>query len=286
MVACSSSSSSRRSGPAMNVTRPSRRTVSASARRSSSLGSLSSERMSTETSRDSTRPAIRLAMCDRSHGTPANWRACVVSWRATQRTRAVSSASIVRAAAARLGPTNSSRAGASGSVTGNSYCPSTRVARKPDSAPTSTASRLPVTARTGPASGPSPSDCLATTGSSTRLHRAEVDRGPLAAVDRLGVGQGLRRRQPRVLRDQLGAALPRSRAPRSQRRSRPPAPARCSRTPPAPPAPPSASRPSVEARRAGAGRRAGARARRPSVPRPAATAARCRAARRAGRRRQ
>ena len=74
---------------------------------------------------------------------------------------------MVLAVAARLGPTNSSRARACGSVMGNSYCPSTRAARKPDSAPTSTASSVPMTARIGAASAPNPSACLSITGSMT-----------------------------------------------------------------------------------------------------------------------
>ena len=47
------------------------------------------------------------------------------------------------AACARLGATNSSRAGLSGSSTGNSYWPSTRPARKPETAPASIASTPP-----------------------------------------------------------------------------------------------------------------------------------------------
>ena len=106
-------------------------------------------------------------MCGRSHGTPPNCSACVTSWSATQRSSSSGSASSADAATARLGDTNSSRAGASGSRIGNSYWPSTRWPSIPDTAPTSTASSAPEAALTAPESGPMPWPSLSATGSST-----------------------------------------------------------------------------------------------------------------------
>ena len=88
--------------------------------------------------------------CGRSHGTPPNCSACVISCSATQRSSWSAGASSAAAACARFGATNSSRAGLSGSSTGNSYWPSTRPARKPETAPASIAITPPATTRSGP----------------------------------------------------------------------------------------------------------------------------------------
>ncbi len=76
----------------------------------SGSGIRSMERASTVALASSSRTAA--AMCSRSHGTPPNWSACVVSCSATQRRRSLGSASSFSAASARFGPTNSRRGGA------------------------------------------------------------------------------------------------------------------------------------------------------------------------------
>ena len=165
MNACMASSATRRSGPTISVAMSPSRTLSTSERRSETSGSLSTRDGSTSSPPSSSRTIE--AMCGRSHGTAPNCSACVVSCSATQRSSWSASASRASAAWARLGETNSSRAGASGSRIGNSYWPSTRWPSRPEITPTSTASSAPEAAPTAPESGPMPRPRRSDTGSST-----------------------------------------------------------------------------------------------------------------------
>ena len=138
-----------------------------------------------------------------------------------------------RRRAPRLGATNSSRAGASGSSTGNSYWPSTRPARKPEIAPASTASSAPRRRRRRRSAGPSPPPSrsrdrvehglAATSGwprssswRSTRLgdrQRRGGDRGRCSAETSRSALLGRAVERPRTARDRRragGAATPRA----------------------------------------------------------------------------
>ena len=128
-MACMRSSSSRRSGPSDQRASPPSRTGRPAPRRSPRSGSAQPAGVDRDGSRAARERGRRGAA--RSHGTPPNWSAWVASCSATQRSSSSGSASSAAAAWPRFGATNSSRAGASGSSSGNSYWPSTRWARKP-----------------------------------------------------------------------------------------------------------------------------------------------------------
>src|SRR3954468_23465883 len=165
MNACMRSRAARRSGPTISVVTSPSRIFSTSPRRSPKSGRLNNRLGSTSSPANSS--PTRPAMWARSHGTPPNWSAWVISWSATQRSSSSLSASRLIAAWARLGETNSSRAGASGSRIGNSYWPSTRWPSMPEIAPTSTAMSAPPAARAGPASAPRLLPRVSVTGSIT-----------------------------------------------------------------------------------------------------------------------
>src|SRR4051812_48470985 len=165
MNACMRSRAARRSGPTISVVTSPSRIFSTSPRRSPRSGRLNIRLGSTSSPLNSSRTTP--AMWPRSHGTPPNWSAWVISWRATQRSSSSLSASRLIAACARLGETNSNRAGASGSRIGNSYWPSTRWPSMPEIAPTSTAMSAPPAARAGPASAPRLLPRVSVTGSIT-----------------------------------------------------------------------------------------------------------------------
>src|SRR4051794_33241058 len=165
MNACMRSRAARRSGPTISVVTSPSRIFSTSPRRSPRSGTLNIRLGSTSSPLISSRTTP--AMWPRSHGTPPNWSAWVISWRATQRSSSSLSASRLIAAWARLGETNSNRAGASGSRIGNSYWPSTRWPSMPEIAPTSTAMSAPPAARAGPASAPRVLPRVSVTGSIT-----------------------------------------------------------------------------------------------------------------------
>ena len=138
MNACSAVEHARAApGRATSVARPSSRTCVDERREVGQVGQ-PQQAARVDLERAEQLAARIAARCARSHGTPPNCSACVVSCSATQRSSWSGSASSAVAAWPRLGATNSSRAGASGSRTGNSYWPSTRPARKPEIAPAST----------------------------------------------------------------------------------------------------------------------------------------------------
>ena len=227
MNACAPSSWPRRSSPTATNASPSSRTRSSSARRSDASGRRS--RPDGLTSSAPSSSPIRPARCSRSHGTPANWSACVVSCSATQRSSWSGSASSVLAAWPRLGATNSSRAGAAGSSGGKSYWPSTRPARKPEMAPASSASSAPA----APPSGPSRAPSRSATGSSTppserRLASIHWPRSTASAT-----GSGVQRLEPGVGGDEPLALGGRVRQPLERRAGHPRAAARRCRGPPA-----------------------------------------------------
>ena len=115
------------------------------------------------------------AMCSRSHGTPPNWSACVVSCSATQRSSCVGvGVQRARRRGRGSGATNSSRARRPRArARGNSYWPSTRPARKPEIAPDLGApAATPAAAPTTPLSGPSPSPSLVGDRVEHAAHRA------------------------------------------------------------------------------------------------------------------
>ena len=114
MNACMRSSSARRSGPTTERRQAAVADLVEQARAGrTASGSRSSPRGSTLERRRAAR-APSPARCARSHGTPPNCSACVISCSATQRSSCSGSASSARAAWPRLGATNSSRAGAVG----------------------------------------------------------------------------------------------------------------------------------------------------------------------------
>ena len=94
----------------MTVARPSSRTRSSSFLRSVTSGTRSSAARVRTRARRAARAAVA-CRCGRSHGTPPNCSACVISCSATQRSSWSAGASRPFAACARLGATNSSRAG-------------------------------------------------------------------------------------------------------------------------------------------------------------------------------
>src|SRR3954452_16695396 len=165
MNACMRSRAARRSSPTISVVTSPSRIFSTSPRRSPRSGRLNIRLGSTSSPLNSSRTTP--AMWPRSQGTPPNWSAWVISWRATQRSSSSLSASRLIAACARFGETNSNRAGASGSRIGNSYWPSTRWPSMPEIAPTSTAMSAPPAARAGPASAPRLLPRVSVTGSIT-----------------------------------------------------------------------------------------------------------------------
>ena len=234
-----------------------RATASTSPRRSSSAGQPAEElaRVDVERARSARAPCPRGAA--RSHGTPPNCSACVS--RAARPSAAAGRARRRACGAAwpRLGATNSSRAGASGSSTGNSYWPSTRPARKPEIAPASTAEHG---ARRARRRRRQRAHALATR-SRGRLehaaHRARFASIQAGAVDRLGDRQRLAAAQAGVGRHEPLALL------RGRRRARGtapgPPPAGAPRRPP-PPCPPAASRPCLQDGRRRSARSARARA--------------------------
>ena len=185
MKACTRSSVSRLSSPIMTVASPSSRTRSTTSSKSVTSGTRKNDAGFMRTASSSSRSwACRYS---RSHGTPPNCSACVISCSATQRSSWSAGASSDSAACARLGATNSSRAGWSGSSTGNSYCPSTRPARKPLIAPASTAITPPARIPSGPSLHADP----LRRGLQHRLERHEVRVDPALALDRLGDRHGL-----------------------------------------------------------------------------------------------
>ena len=139
-----------RSGPATACTRPSWRTESHAARRSCILGRRSSAAGSTSTLTEESSSRSIEARCSRSHGTPVNCTAWVISWKTTHSSSSASSASKVRAASRRLGATSSSRGGRSGSSSASSYWPSTLRPMKPTIPPASTPMSTPPTDCRGP----------------------------------------------------------------------------------------------------------------------------------------
>ena len=202
---------------------------------------------------------MRLAMCDAKprnagelervrrlvQGHPAHQGAC--------RPRPSSAA-----AAARLGPTNSSRGGRvrvrDRELVLAEHARGQEARQRAD---LDGEQRRPSSRGRDRRAGPRPSACFADHRLQHRPHRAEVDgrparRGRPSPASGSAVG---RRRAPCSPRPARRCA-PRSRAPRrrpSPPRRHPP-PARPGTTPPSPPAPPVASRPSVEARRHASGR--------------------------------
>ena len=143
------------------------------------------------------------ARCGRSHGTPPNCSACVISCSATQRRRRSASASSCVAAWPRFGATNSSRAGASGSSTGNSYWPITRPARKPEIAPAWRPSTAPGGGAGHAAQRARALGGLRGGGLEHAADRGEVRVDPRLAVDRLGDRQHPGgRHEPRVAADE------------------------------------------------------------------------------------
>ena len=139
-----------RSGPATACTRPPSRTESHAARRSCSLGRRSSAAGSTSTLTEDSSSRSIAARCSRSHGTPVNCTAWVISWKTTHSSSSASSASKVRAASRRLGATSSSRGGRSGSSSASSYWPSTLRPMKPTIPPASTPMSTPPADCRGP----------------------------------------------------------------------------------------------------------------------------------------
>ena len=277
MNACALSSSARRSSPTATNARPVARARGSTQRPQVGEVRHPQQAAGIDLERRSAARRTRPARCSRSHGTPPNCSACVVSCSATQRSSWSGSASSVFAACPRFGA-DEQQPGRRGRIEHRELVLAEHAAAR--GSRRSRPPRSPSSAPAAPPSGPSLRADAVGHRVEHAADRAQVGVDPLRPADGLGHRQRRRGGRARCRRRRAARSPPPGRPAARTARGRPRAAGRRSR---APPARPGSSRSPVPV--AGSHPRHGgelAPDRPPSAPRRPASAAAGRAARPAG----